>query len=796
MSGLLLSLGAAAAYLFGHLPGTVLTPVGLFDEGLQMAVPFFVENGLTIFQDFYIPYGPGNGYLGALVSALVGDSILASRVWFALMSALLAAIVTFLIYRRRGLLAGVFMAILAMSFSTWSTYVMTYLLLVAGVTTLVGWSRDANALIAGGERNDLRLVTAGVLFALAAWFRFEYALVLVAWSVLVVSRPDRESGRWRHMFWLPWFVGAAPYLYAVARGGGDELYYALHYAAFDYSRYRGIDADLTRVLDLGGQIASGSTIEWGAFTIAMSFVAAWIGLLLLAVGPLLDRVAPSWRPFAVDKSRVTVLLVAITVLAAYSLSVRGDDGHASQLVLPLWLLLLWNPFRWPRVGRVLLIGIAVLAIVAGQALTLDRWQAAKAAWDESGSPLVPGAARVVFLGEDDAQLAHLQSMWTDIGAPPEVFVANRSNDLTHLNAAIVYWLLEAEPSSWLTTFDPGFADQESYQQLIVDDLCESQSPIVLAQAGRSGEHPEDLRFSPYLDRFFALNYELYDRNERFDLRLLEGDECLFPDEGIGFDELEELRIRRLGEGDLTTAAIVGEWQLESVTDADIAGDRILLAEHAGLYHPLEELQGVQQRLLRNWRLARSESPPPGPLAIGLDMSEAEMTGFSLYVNGLLTSRDLGLGIEVDIPPNDWFLEAVERDPSIGSLELLQRSLDRRSPGFREVAELIYLNHPRNAGALEQYGIALFDDKEYQGALEIFGRAAAEAFHDDVGRMMNHVGSALRATGDLDCSAAAYRAAVDVGFEASSGRLSGVVAEGGVASECCDQEVLDILALVK
>jgi hypothetical protein len=789
-----MSLFAAAIFVFGHLPNTVLANVGLFDEGIQLSLPGFIGHGLIPFRDFYVPYGPGNGFIGAVASLFIGTSILANRVLFVLLKAAVAGLATYLATRRRGLWAGFFMAILAMSFSTAATYVMFFACLIGGLITLIGWKEDADPLTKPASGNIARLTVAGALFGLGAWFRFEFGFILLVWSWLAANRNrSADEPRWPWVFWLPWLAAAAPYLVVVLSGGADELFYALRYAFLDYGKYRGVDIHLGDPWQLVGQITSNSPIGWGPLIIAVSYWAAIVGLPLLIVGPVLDRFRISVRPFARDRSRIVILMVAVCLFAMYSLSVRGDYGHASQLILPIWLTLLWSRFRWPGLGKGILISVVVVSLIAGNALTLDRWHAAAASWDEHGAAPFPRAARVPFAGSDAEQLADLLQMWTAIGSPDRVFVANRINDITHVNAVAVYWMLQAKPATWMTVFDPGFADQEQYQKIMARDLCTTQSPVVLMHTPRSPEHPPSLRFSSYLDRYLALNYTLFGRNERFDLRLPSGAPCAFPDDSYGFSDLEARRVELMEAGDIIPAAVIGEWQLEKSQDPGLRGDRILIAEQVGLWHPLTDVTGIYRELLQNWRAARSDSPPDKPLTVDLDPAAPGVTGVALYVDGLLAVRDAGAGFEVKTAPNELFLAALERDPSLGGVELLQHSLQRGDPGFLDAAELAYDDAPDNPGAAEQYGIALFDAKDYADAIEIFAIGLEHAPDTVAARLVNHIGSALRGTGDLACSAAAYTTAVDRGYEPAATRLAEVEAEGGTAANCADREVLDLLA---
>jgi hypothetical protein len=254
-------------------------------------------------------------------------------------------------------------------------------------------------------------------------------------------------------------------------------------------------------------------------------------------------------------------------------------------------------------------------------------------------------------------------MWSAAGGSEQVFVANRINDITHSNGAIVYYLLDAAPASWMIVFEPGFTDQERYQRVIVEDLCQSRAAVVLMETPRASEHPPDRRFSPYLDRFLALNYTLTDVNGHFDLRQLSVGSCVLPEEVDPDEVLEARRRDLLAAGDLIPALVIGEWQAELRPGSPESTDRLLLAAvEGGLWHAPEELPGRRSKLLSRWLAPQAY----GLQAIELDPLDGTTSGAMHYVNALLAARDLATGAGDAAVVTEQLAAAPSKDSSLSA----------------------------------------------------------------------------------------------------------------------------------
>jgi hypothetical protein len=161
----------------------------------------------------------------------------------------------------------------------------------------------------------------------------------------------------------------------------------------------------------------------------------------------------------------------------------------------------------------------------------------------------------------DRDLARILDIWVSDGSPDTIFVANRRNDITWTNAPLVYWALDARPASWVTSFEPGLADQVRIQEEIIGDLCENRAPVVLMETfvPRRSKTPPP---STALDRFLALNYDLLSETPRFDYRVFAESDCVFSANLRTPAEVELRLDDRLLRGDEVAAAVLADWHLE------------------------------------------------------------------------------------------------------------------------------------------------------------------------------------------------------------------------------------------
>lgn len=566
------SIGVAIAAVATRLPGVFTNPVEVFDEGNRLASAGFAGDGLLLFRDYYEPYGPGRGYLGALLRWVGLDSVLASRILFFAAGVLLATLVTYAIARRRGIVAGLFVGFLAIAFQPTNggygeTFTLAYVVVVAAVVLLEETRLRAGVrpFVDEGLLSDRSALLAGILISVAAWFRFEFSLLLIPWLALIWTRPSSGRSR-RNRAWLaiPFAVAAFPYALIVAMGGLGHMTSVVEYAVTGYSEYRGRPPDYGR-LQAVRELATMWRVDLGAWTVAMSLTTATLGVPLLVIGKLADRFQPlaRLRLFGADPSRVAVLTTSFAILALWVTRVRADTFHLTLMVVPLWLALAWSPSlaRW------------VVAVVSGVVVVMTLWATGMlgvGGWTNVGAILdhqsdLAGFDDIAIDPVLEEALGGVVEAWEADGSPSEVFVANRTNDFTELNAPLVYYVLDVRPASWLTNFDPGLTDQSEQHLTISEALCESRAPVILMETPKPETLPlrlQGLSFSPDLDRFLALNYNLAAGDQLFEYRTMTDSGCVrlsAIDAPSDLDlRLDEVRER----GDERLVLVLTGWRLE------------------------------------------------------------------------------------------------------------------------------------------------------------------------------------------------------------------------------------------
>src|SRR5438046_2994240 len=68
------------------------TPIGRFDEGIQLSSGALIAHGELPLRDYYQPYGPGFGLPGAFGRWFFGDGILADRLVYLFLPALVTTL--------------------------------------------------------------------------------------------------------------------------------------------------------------------------------------------------------------------------------------------------------------------------------------------------------------------------------------------------------------------------------------------------------------------------------------------------------------------------------------------------------------------------------------------------------------------------------------------------------------------------------------------------------------------------------------------------------------------------------
>ena len=537
MAALWLTVACGIVFVALRWPYLVTVPVNPFDEGLQLSSGAFVARGLVPFRDFYIPYGPANAYILAALDHVGFDGILAVRGVFLGLNALVISVGSYVVLRRIGPLAALVYAAVIAAYPPSSTYSGVVLLILVAFGTAIGWRQDtriAPLVDDPTSSNDRRLLAVGVLVAMAVWFRWEMAAILVVWlSMVIWQRRSRLNLRIGVIAGLPIAISLGPYALIALSGGAPHMISALRYAVFGYPRYRSVPfswgAPRELALNLLG-LTSGASLS-DSIALGMSYSVVAVGLLVLIIGFLADRTPNhKWlRLYDRDDSQMIIIVGATAGILLASLRTRPDVSHASQLFVLGWLPLFWNRLRYREVRVALALSAGVLLLLAIQPWNLDE---VDAAIDRFAAGPGDSIVRSTYMsyGSDEQHIRNLVDGWGRLQSdrpelPEAIFVANRSNDLTHSNAAIVYWLLDAPPAHWLTVFDPGFADGEREQMSMISALCDTGATVVLKETVRGPEHPSGRRFSNKLDEFLDQAYVTVYHSDRYDILVPAASDC-------------------------------------------------------------------------------------------------------------------------------------------------------------------------------------------------------------------------------------------------------------------------------
>lgn len=526
-AAVLVALAVSGIFALFHASGVLLTTVDIFDDGLQLASGSFVSKGLIAFRDYYVPYGPANAYLLAALRLGGFDSLEASRTLFLILNAGVAGLGTYLIIRRTGIASGAVFGLIVVAFPPSWSYTGVVLLVIASYLTAIGWKTGGHLRPLVDEpspRANARLLIVGILLAMAVWFRWEFAVILVVWLTLILQRPRSNRAAKARLTLIPLACAAAPYIAVVGLGGGSNLLEAIRYALFKYPRYRGLPFPTSAPWELFEVAWTSRTLPLEQLVYSLSFFAVGLGLLLLAMGPVSDRYERiRWvRTFEPDETRMILIVGATAAFLLLSLRTRPDLFHANQLMALGWLAVLWNRPRYRLMGIGAAVVIVTMSLVVIEPLHSNRWAEAYSLAQTTPNPDVPRLGHITIRGEDHDDLQEVVDAWIQYrhknpSLSDDIFVANRSNSLTFMNSPIVYWLLDARPAHWLTTFDPGFADQEPVHLQIIRALCQSGAALVLREPIPADAHLEDVQFSDTLDVFIERNYVIVRSTERYDL---------------------------------------------------------------------------------------------------------------------------------------------------------------------------------------------------------------------------------------------------------------------------------------
>ena len=511
-------------------------PVQRFDEGIQLSSGALMAHGELPLRDYYQPYGPGFGLPGVVGRWLFGDGILADRLVYLLVPALVTTLAYVFVTRQSGWRYGLAVAVLTLASSVprhavcWAAIFGGLLVAQRAIESAPG--RSFGAAAAARPRTFL---AAGSLIGLAAWFRLEYGVAAVAWAVFILWTASDVPRRRRWLLAVtPVVVALLPYAAIALLGGLTELSRWVGYALFGFRKYRGQAIDLSPFWRFFDAPFHGRYDRTGAL-LGLTYVAALVLALVWLVHLALSRVRRRGL-FEPDPTHMSPFLAIVAIFEAYTLSVRFTAANGGAVIPGVWAAwLTLRPRTSPRLVRALVASAAVLVVLpvlkSYPRIVSDIENASALS---KAPEATPNLAHIPVGAEEWSSMAGIHALWRQSGmSGRRVFATNRRNDLTYANGAYLYWFLDARNGAWSTTYDPGIADRDDVERDAARDLCANRAGIVEEDQDPSvssnGEFGFSQHQSRYLDEFVALNYRSAGVVGFYRLRTRETPRCTMPD---------------------------------------------------------------------------------------------------------------------------------------------------------------------------------------------------------------------------------------------------------------------------
>ena len=519
MAGLRSAAAAVAitVLLLAVHPGVRGEPPWLYDEGNTVDAAWRVAEGQVLYRDLWTVHAPGLAHLLALVFAVFGTTVIVERALKLALLGLLSAL-GYACYRRfSSPLAAATSVALGVGAFCRPVLVPADTGLVAILAALLAM---AAALDAGLP--PIRLLGAGVLLGMTAWFRADFGLYATAACTVVValsSWPGRQDGpvTWRAMRTLATLgLGvAAPVVamatYFSARGAlGPLVQQMIVFPATTFAAVRGIPAPALDTVEAG--------LPFGLLF--------WLTPPTLVAGAALG--ALDLRRNA--REAHALLLVSLSGLFVFNYArVRADIVHlwpALVLTIPVAVALgarAWRVAldqRRPLLGvsgGLLLAGVATFGVMVVRAVHLV-WSAPRSARLFDAIPTkLPDPGVLLDPALEEALLA--LDAHVPAGAP--IFVGNQRHDRIILNCSLCYFLLRRPSPTRYYNLHPGVATTAVVQREIMAQLERQRIDWILLW------DPPPLTSDPIepqprgasdLDEYLASHYETAGRYGRWEVR--------------------------------------------------------------------------------------------------------------------------------------------------------------------------------------------------------------------------------------------------------------------------------------
>jgi Dolichyl-phosphate-mannose-protein mannosyltransferase len=532
--------GLVFAVAFVVLAISMNREISLYDEGVILTGSTRVMEGAVPHRDFYVPYGPAQFSILALLFKIFGPSVLVERLWDVLMKAAAVAC-AFLIGKR-------------LTTANWSLVTSALCVVWLSYIGVPGWPVwpalfilmvEANLMLSvfDGATGAGRLIAAGVCVGLATLFRYDIGFLILASESTVLLlycqfRKENAGERLRKIaivlaqFWGGTALVCVPVAIAYLVWGsvGDFWFDVVAFPMRFYAAMRG--------LPLPSQFFSGLSApdtEYIVYLPLAAVIASIVALLnrnyfLVAENPDARGADADSHPLRWKLGLLTAIMLAFYAKAY----VRVSAVHVGLALVVSFITLAVVASAYTRrrpslvaiaLGFALLVGILPTLHAAGHValaavkniswlLGTDRSNPALA---ESGGASgscrpAPGLERTscFVLGPDQTKtVLYLQARLAP-GQP--IFVGLLRHDRIVANDVGFYFVSKLRPITKWYQFDPGLQTSAFIQIRIVGDLERIRPTYVVLDS--TWEHVIEQNESAVSSGVLVLDHYIVDHYQR------------------------------------------------------------------------------------------------------------------------------------------------------------------------------------------------------------------------------------------------------------------------------------------
>lgn len=521
--------------LLALLALALVSPLNLYDEGYVLYPAARVLEAQVPYRDFWFGYMPAQLYVLASLFRVFGTTVVAARVWDALVRFALCVFVYVVVRRlaaRAPAVAGSLLTAAWLGVAGFYAYPLFPALAaaLAAISFTLNWTSRQ-------QRRDLAL--AGLCLALATVFKLEIGVYATASTTAAVLAGGwfRGTSRRAMLGAAASLLGSAllPLTAVLGLLAAQVPVSVLWYALVEFSLTVVANSGRLPLPSLVPTFPSAAS-SWIAYLFGwlLPWIQVYVPLAILGCSTawvawtaFRSRRQPSRsqsQPTLVSTSLGVAGTVALTLLGwglLVSGTSRADGIHLLPLAIVALVLLLQLPFRLtgPRAGTVArqaslaLLPVLGLAVVFGSLVGfLSR---GGPLWPPDCSVQVPRAG-CLPLRTDQAQALSYVRLRTDPGE--RIFVGNTRHERATVSDLTFYFLAARAAAPWSPETAPGLATGVRVQNDIVRDLERYGVRYVVLTDEFDEFQAWDARLSSgvtILDDYIATNYVPVERFGRY-----------------------------------------------------------------------------------------------------------------------------------------------------------------------------------------------------------------------------------------------------------------------------------------